>query len=1030
MRFSDTSIRRPIGTLMVTLVVIVLGFFGVRNLSVDLLPDITYPLVKINTRYPGVSPEQIEDTVTKPIERQVATVDNVEYVSSISSEGISLIDVNFKYGTNMDVALQDVRAKLDLAIRDLPSDTERPFAFKADPQQLPIMNYAVSSKRRNLIELREWVEDNLQDQLTKIAGVASVDITGGLTREIQVHIEPQRLVALGLTFDQVINILKRENLELPGGRVTAGKREYIVRTMGRYPTVKFIEAIVVKATDSGVVYLKDLAQVKDLHEEQRIFTRLNGEPAVGMSIMKQSGTNTVEIAEQVENELARLQNIIPSDIKIGLITNQADYISASIGNVGSMAIGGGILAIFVVFFFLASIRRTLIISIAIPIAILATFLMMYLGRFTLNIMSLGGLALGVGMLVDNAIVVLENISRHQRESRDAVEASSRGTSEVSSAIAASTLTTLAAFLPFLLITGLAALFFRELILTIAFAIVASLVVALTIIPMLTAQFFKGDSAQEGHLVKFSDRIFTKISAGYRIILRWCISHTWVILLAFIVIFVASLGLVRFLGSEFLPQMDDGRISIRVKTPSGLALGETDKLMRRIEAIAATFPVESYLTVSGAIIRGLGTTEDPTQGSIDIQLVDMKQRKTSTAEIMKQLRGKIGKAGIPNAKIKVMRARVKGIKTGGISDVDIKLRGVDLTTLSNLARQIVGKIKDIDGLVNLDTTIEYAKPELQVIVDRMRAAQFGLSVSQVAQSIRTAVNGTVATKLSDKDREYDIRVQLASESVASIQGVENILVLPASSAAVYVRDVAQVKEAIGPVQITRENQIRQVGVTADVDGRTVGKVMSHIQSALADLSLPEGYSLQYGGEAETMQEATGSLSIILILAIFLVYVVMAVQFESLLNPLVIMFTLPLSLIGVILGLYLTKTPIGATVGLGVIMLAGIVVNNAIVLVNYIETLRREDGIACQEAILQACPIRLRPILMTAFTTIMGLLPLSLGIGEGTETLQPLAIAVIGGLLVSTFLTLLVIPSLYMLLDTVKQKLAGLLRIGRI
>ena len=1019
MRISDTSIRRPIGALMVTLVVVVLGVFGLRNLSVDLLPDITYPLVKINTRYPGVSPEQIEDSVTKPLERQVATVDNVEYVGSVSSEGLSFIDVNFKYGTDMDVALQDVRAKIDLAVRDLPSDAERPFAFKADPQQLPIMNYAISSKERNLIELREWIEDNLQDQLTKIAGVASVIITGGLTREIQVNVDPQRLSAYGLTFDQVLNILKRENLELPGGRITTGKREYTVRTMGRYPTVKSIEEIVVKATEDGVVYLKDLAKVKDFHEEQRIFTRLNGKPAVSMSVMKQSGTNTVEIAEQLKGELARLGKTIPSDIQIALITDQADYISASIGNVGSMAIGGGILAIFVVFFFLASIRRTLIISIAIPIAILAAFLLMYLGRFTLNIMSLGGLALGVGMLVDNAIVVLENISRHQRENEDAFEAASAGTSQVSSAVVASTLTTLSAFLPFLLITGLAALFFRELILTIAFAIVASLVIALTIIPMLTALFFKGGSTQDGRLTRFSDKIFSGVSAGYRVILRWCISHAWVILLAFIVIFVASLGLVRFLGSEFLPQMDDGRISIRVKTPSGMALAETDNIMRRIDSIVATFPVESYLTISGGLIRGLSTTEDPTQGGVDIQLVDMEEQKTPTADIMKQLRGKLAKANIPNAKIKVMRAKIKGIKTGATSDVEIKLRGLDLTTLSNLARQIVRNTKDIDGLVNLDTSIEYAKPELQVIVDRMRAAQFGLSVSQVGQSIRTAVNGTVATKLSDKDREYDIRVQLAPESVASVQDIENIFLLPTPSAAVYVRDVAQVMETIGPVQITRENQIRQVVVTADVAGRTVGKVVSDIQVALADLNVPEGYILQYGGEAEAMKETTGSLSIILMLAIFLVYVVMAVQFESLLNPLVIMFTLPLSLTGVILGLYLTKTPIGATVGLGVIMLVGIVVNNAIVLVNYIESLRREEGMACKEAILQAAPIRLRPILMTAFTTIMGLLPLSLGIGEGTETLQPLAIAVIGGLLVSTFLTLLVIPSLYTLLDTVRR-----------
>jgi HAE1 family hydrophobic/amphiphilic exporter-1 len=1019
---SDTSIRRPIGTLMITLVVIVLGVFGLRNLSIDLLPDITYPLVKIQANYPGVSPEQIEDSITKPIERQVATVDNVEYVSSTSSEGLSLLDVNFKYGTDMDVALQDVMAKIDFTIRDLPTDAERPFAFKADPQQLPIMDYAVSSKKRNLIELREWLEDNLQDQLAKIAGVASVGITGGLTREIQVHIEPERLSAYGLTFDNVVNILNRENLELPGGRVTAGKREYIVRTMGRYPTVKLIEEIVVKATDNGVVYLKDLAQVKDLHEEQRIFTRLNGEPAVDMSIRKQSGANTVKIAKQVEKELARLKNIIPSDIKISLVTNQADYISASIGNVGSTAISGGILAIFVVFFFLASIRRTLIISIAIPISIIATFLMVYLGRLTLNIMSLGGLVLGVGMLVDNAIVVLENISRHQRESEDAIASASAGTREVGLAVSASTLTTLVAFLPFLLITGLAALFFRELILTIAFSITVSLVVALTIVPMLTAQFFKGDSAQKGRLVKLSDRIFSKISAGYRVILRWCISHTWVILPAFIVIFVASLGLVRFLGSEFLPQMDDGRISIRVTTPSGIALEETDKIMRRIESIVATFPVESYLTVTGALVKSSGTTEDPTRSGIDIQLIDMKQRKASTAEIMNQLRGKIAKADIPNAQIKVTRATIKGIhKTGGTSDVDIKLRGLDLTTLSNLARQVVGRIRDIEGLVNVDTTIEYAKPELQIIVDRTRAAQYGLNVSQVAQSIRTAVNGTVATQLIEKDREYDIRVQLSPESIASVQDVENIPLLPASSTAVYVKDVAQVTEAFGPVQITRENQIRQVEVTADVAGRTVGKVVSDIQTALADLNLPEGYFLEHGGEAETMKETTGSLGIVLALAIFLVYVVMAVQFESLLSPLIIMFTLPLSLIGVILGLYLTKTPIGATVGLGVIMLAGIVVNNAIVLVNYIEILRRDQGMECKEAILQAGPVRLRPILMTAFTTIMGLLPLSLGIGEGTETLQPLAVAVIGGLLVSTFLTLLVIPSLYMLFDTVKQKI---------
>ena len=1021
------SIRRPIGTVMLSSVIVVLGTYFLAGLALDLLPSIVYPTVRANVNNRGVAPEVLEETVAKPIENTLATTEDLERIETDIQEGRVGVNLHFRYGTNIDFALQDASKNMDRVRSQLPIEADPPTLFKFDPSQAPIYETVFSSSAMNLVELRDWVENRLRPQLLTIEGVASIDISGGLVREIQVILDQERLRSYGLTVSQVIEGIRSTNQDIAAGRVSSPVREVVGKTEGKFQDVDDIRNLVLNVP-GGRVPLTEVATVLDTHREQRLWARLDGVPAVRVNVRKQPDANTVSVADQVRDKLESLRAsaFIPSEVSYVVLQDQADFIRNSVSSVRNAAISGAGLAMLVVLIFLGSLRKTFIIGLGIPLAMLATFVMMGLGNLTLNIMSLGGLALGVGLLIDNSIVMLENIFRHREEGQDdPEEAAHEGAAEVTSAVIASTTTNLAAVIPFLLISGLAALLFRELILTISFAIIASLGVALTLVPMLSAQVakirFRSRLDERGPLVAF-DKGIDQLRRVYRRVaqvtnVRW----RWAVLAIALLMLGGSIFLVRDLGNEFLPQVDDGNVSVNINLPPGSSVGQTNIVAQEVEEITRTMPyIQNIFTTAGGQVFGGSTAETSGRGNLTIVLAPASSRTLSANEWVLQLQAKLDARGFPGARINVQPPRIRGLRTSRAgADVAITILGDELPELNRISNEIIDRITGVPGLENPRPSTEDASPLLSIALDRERASYLGLNVAVVGQTLRTAMDGTVATRYTEGNREYDVRVMFPRGRFQSPEDIGSIALFPggADGAPVYVRDVATVTSKLGPTSIQRENQNRIMRVTADVvtDEASIGEVNNAIRERLSQMELPEGYGLIYGGEEEAIRENNQQLAIVVGLAIFLVFVVLAVQYESFINPFVIILTIPLSLIGVAVALAITDTPLSAPVLLGVILLAGIVVNNAILLVDFVQHMRRDRGMSMEEAVVEAGAVRLRPILMTTTTTICGMFPLALGIGSGTELMQPLAIAVVGGLMLSTFLTLFVVPSAYIIFN---------------
>jgi len=1035
---ASTAIRRPIGTLMLVSVVLVLGLFFLRGLPLDLLPTIIYPNLRANVTNRGVEPQVLEETVAKPLEAALATTENVTEMQTEVREGSVGVNLSFSYGTDIDFALQDAAKNLERARGRMPDEADPPTIFKFDPSASPIYDVAFSSATRDLVSLRDWVEYRLEPQLLTIEGVASVDVSGGLVREIQVTLDQERLRSYGLTVSQVIDAIRSANQDVAAGRIISPTRELVGKTAGKFRSVKDVETVLLPVQGGGRVPLTEVATVRDTHREQRLWARLDGVPAVRMTIRKQPNSNTVQVAEGVDAKLRSLaeSQFIPGDVRYQVISNQADFIRNSVNAVSNAALMGAGLAMLVVFLFLASLRKVFIIGLAIPIAILAAFALMGVSKLTLNIMSLGGLALGVGMLVDNSIVMLENIFRHKEEGNEDVEdAAHEGAGEVTSPVVASTLTNLAAVVPFLLISGLAALIFRELILTISFAILASLGVALTLVPMLAAQLgkirFTSGVNKWKPLVAF-DRGMRWLRDFYRRIAPPVVAHPWLVLASAITLLVGAGFLVRGLGNQFLPQVDDGNVGAMDRLQPGASAEETNRITLEIEEMVRDMPgVVTQFATAGGMGFGGSTAETAGRGNISIVLGPQKERDGLTAGgWVQMLQDKIDARGFPGARISVRPPSIRGLRTNRAgADVAITVTGDDLNTLRSIGEEIMLRTRGIPGLEQLNASADEASPQLAVELDRERASYLGLNVAMVGQTLRTALDGTVATRFTSGNQEYDLRVQLPREEFATPEDVGSVALFPGAAGGqpIYLRDVARVYTTLGPTTITRINQNRIFRLTGDVldDVASVSAVNDSIHARLAGMEIPDGYGVVFGGEQEAIRENNRQLAIVVALAIFLVFVVMAVQYESFVNPLVIILAIPLSLIGVCIMLFITQTQLSAPVLLGVILLAGIVVNNAILLVEYTEQERREHGWNRQRAVVEAGAVRLRPILMTTLTTVCGMIPLALGIGQGSELMQPLAIAVVGGMSVSTLLTLFVVPSAYLILNTAAERMLNFL-----
>jgi CzcA family heavy metal efflux pump len=1031
---SSLAIRRPVGTVMLTSVVLVLGVFFLSGLPLDLLPSFVYPNIRVGVNNRGVEPNVLEETVAKPLEAALSTTEDLVRIETDVREGRVGVNLHFSYGTNIDFALQDASKNLDRARSSMPEEADPPTIYKFDPSQMAVFEMAMSSERRDLVSLRDWVEYRLRPQLLTIEGVASVDIAGGLVREIQVVLDQERLRSYGLTVSQVIEAIRSSNQDVAAGRVESNTREIVGKTAGKFKTVDDVRRVLLTIPGGGRIPLTEVADVADTHREQRLWARLNGVPAVKFSVRKQPNANTVSVADQVAARMDDLvaDGFVPSDIRAQTIRNQATFIRSSVNSVRNAALGGGLLAMCVVFLFLGSLRKTFIIGLAIPIAILATFVMMGLGNLTLNIMSLGGLALGVGLLIDNSIVMLENIFRHRKDKRaDPEDAAHEGSAEVQSAVVASTATNLAAVVPFLLISGLASLIFRELILTISFAIMASLAIALTVVPMLSAQLakirFHSGLESRGPLAAFN-RFVERLRRGYRtaaasLVLRW----RWAVVGASVLALVGVAFLAKGLGTEFLPQVDDGNISVSATLPMGASAAETNRVALEIEEMVWTMPdVEAVFATAGGMLFGASTSEQANRGSLDIVLKPVGQRSLSADAWVQQMQDKINERGFPGSRVFVRPPRIRGLRTSvSGSAIALNIQGDDLEELQRIGDRILDVMKGVPGLENLEPSSDEAGTQLSIELERERAAYLGLSVAAVGQTLRTALDGTVATQFTSGNQEYDLRVLFPRQHFTSPEDVGAIALFPGreGGAPIYVRDVADVRTVMGPTSILRENQNRVLRLTGDVisEVASVGEVNDSIRGRLATIDIPDGYSVVFGGEEEAIRENNRQLTIVVLLAVFLVFVVMAVQYESLVNPLVILVAIPLSLIGVGAMLYVTGTPLSAPVLLGVILLAGIVVNNAILLVEYIEQGRRSEGLTREQAVIEAGAVRLRPILMTTLTTAIGMIPLALGIGQGSELMQPLAIAVVGGLSVSTLLTLFVVPSAYLIINGAADRL---------
>lgn len=1017
MSLTEASAKRPVFTVMATLIVVILGFVSLTRLQIDLLPSIELPTLTIRTQYQGASPVVMERLVTQIVEEIVATVPGVKEIVSESSEGSSSVRVSFAWGTDIDSAAVDVQATLLDEISELPDNIVGPRVTKFDVDSFPVVLMGISSSL-DPVELTELIEDQIRFRFARVPGVAQVDPWGGFHREVRIELDPDRVRALGLPLDQVLRAIRDANLDLPAGKIEQGQYQVTLRAPAEFTNLDQIRSTVIAQREGAAVTIGQIARVKDTYEKLTRIIRVNRERGLRVAIRKQPGANTVEVAKRVLAEIDAVNRAFPQ-IKIIPVINQGNFIERSIKNVAQSVLYGGSLAVLVLLFFLRNVRSTLVISLAIPISVVATFALLFFGGFTLNLMTLGGLALGVGMMVDSSVVVVENIFRRREENGEPMRvASVQGTREVSGAIIASTVTTMVIFLPLIFLRDVSGVLFKELAYVIMFSLLCSLLVSLTLVPMLTLRFLGQAQQRAAEPANWTQRLvertgdwFHRLETGYRNLLRLALSHRPATLWAAIALFASSLLLLPLIGTEFLPPSDEGEVRVIGQMEPGTRLELVDQQTRKMEKIvydAVPETVSSVVSVVTSSRRAGGAS----QGQIRLSLVPAAQRKRSNKKIASDLRrildGKIGGMKIrtraPQGQFLLERllASEEGIV--------IEVRGFDLASLDALSRRVTAAITDVPGITDVDVSREVGVPELDIRVNREKVANLGLSVRDVTKVIETAIAGSEAGEFRVRGNSYRILVQLENAERRSLEEILDLTLNTASGEQVALRNLVEAIYSRGPILIDRKDQQRLVSIKANVAERDLGSVARDVQSRLDQIPRPTGYDLRISGNFEEQQKAFRELMIALGLALILVYMVLASQYESLRDPIVVMGSVPLAAVGVLLTLFLTETTLNLQSFIGCIMLGGIVVNNAILLVDQAGQLRRA-GTGVLDAAAEAGRRRLRPILMTTLTTILALLPLALGIGEGADAQAPLARAVIGGLTASTLVTLVLIPVVY-------------------
>ncbi|MEM7622195.1 MAG: efflux RND transporter permease subunit [Planctomycetota bacterium] len=1016
MNLPRASVGRPVFTAMVTLIVVVLGVFSIGRLRIDLLPPVETPTLTISTEWEGASPEVMERLVTQILEEILATVPGVEELTSTSSEGNTRIRVTFGWGTDVDAASAEVRATLANELEELPDEITRPQVRKFDVNSFPIVILGVSSPL-DPVQLTQIIDDQVRYRFARIAGVAQVDTWGAYTREVRVELDPARVRALALPLNDILGAIRDANLDLPAGEIDAGRYEVTLRAPAEFRSLDDIREVIIAVREGAPVTLGQIAQVRDTYQELSRLVRVNGNLGLRIAVRKQADANTVEVSKAILDEIDRVNRDLPM-IEIVPISNQGNFIERSIQNVANSVLYGGGLAVLVLLFFLRNIRSTLAISLAIPISVIGTFAMIFFGGFTLNLMTLGGLALGVGMMVDSSIVVLENIYRRsQEEGLSPREAAVKGAVEVGPAITASTLTTLVIFLPIVFVQGVSGVLFRELAYVIAFSLVVSLVVSLTVVPVLASKLLKPASNRHdgvaARLAASATRMFTALDDAYHALLRVVLRVRVLSIFATLLLLAASLSLVPSIGTEFLPPSDEGEVRVSGEMEVGTRLDLLDQQTRLIEELALPAVPEKtgWVTSVGASGWNPGAGG---RGSLTISLPPAIERDRSNAEIASDLRERL-EGRVPGMQIRTRAPQGQFVLDrilGGDEGLTIEVRGFDLDVLGLLCERAAEAIENIEGVTDIEVSRNVGTPQEELLVNRAIAADLGVSVRDIAEAIETAVAGSRAGEFRPEGNSYRILVQLENARNLTVDEILDLTVRSDAVEDVALRNLVSTESTRGPTVIERKDQQRLFTVRGNIAGRDMGAVAADVEAALAEIPKPTGYEMMLSGNVEEQRKASNELVISLALALALVYMVLACQYESLRDPVIVMTSVPLAAIGVVLTLYITNTTLNIQSYIGCIMLGGIVVNNAILLVDQAGQLRRQ-GMITSDALAEAGRRRLRPILMTSLTTMLGLMPLALGIGEGADAQAPLARAVVGGLASSMLTTLILVPAVYSL-----------------
>ncbi len=1049
MGLPEFSTKKPVTTVMIFVGVMLFGLISLMKLPQELFPPITYPQLTVFTGYANAAPEEVETLLTKPVEEAVGTVSGLKGVRSISKEGVSLVIAEFDWDQNMDFASLRTREKVDLMKARLPRDATEPLVVPFNPFELPIMTISITGQR-SPVQLRQIATDIIKEELEKIDGVASASVEGGLEREILVEVDQGKLKTYGVSILDVSDAITNANLNYPAGTIKESFYEYLIRTLGEFQEVQEIRDVVVKtgaeeeqqrmlsfeerldqreiSPKANLVLVKDVANVLDTFKERSSFSRYNGEENVSISVQKQAQTNTMQVIDRIRHSFKRIRKLLPEDIKLEVIYDQSIFIRDAINGVRDAALQGGCLAFLVLLFFLRSFKSSAIVTLSIPISIMIVFTFMYFGGLSINMMSLGGLALGVGMLVDNAIVVMENIFRHREMGKTPEKAATEGADEVSNAIVASTLTTIAVFLPMIFVVGVAGQLFKELAFTVTFALVGSLWVALTLIPLLSCKLGGGkEEAAKGSAAFVGGKTWRKMVSEYEILLRKFIVYKKTGLIIVLAIFISSLFILNFLEKELMPKTDQGQFVIKVDMPVGTKVIETNKVVLKMEEEIRGYPyVESVSSVVGSTTGGTAKDIITRMGSHQGQLIVNleEKRRVKTTDVVQELQDRFrGDRALGDARIEfsLQQGVIAGAFGGGGKPITIEIKGERLDVMENIAKGIEEKLKGIKGIFGIEDDIPEPSPEVRINVDKNKASLYNISVVDLARVAQTVLRGYIPSRFKEKGHEIDIRVRLREEDRDSYDELYRIRLKTPAGGMVPLGSVASFKKGKGPSEIKRLGQERTIIVSANVINRKISDVVADVEKMLKTMKFESGYFVKLAGESEEMRKSFNSLRFALILSIIMVYMIMAAQFESMTQPLIILFTVPLSLIGVLLAWFATNTSVSVVALLGVIMLGGIVVNNGIVLIDYTNILMRR-GKNVMDAVVEASLARLRPIIMTALTTVLGLFPMALAIGRGAELRAPLAISVMGGLLVATFLTLVVIPSIFVLESEIRGKVA--------